>query len=97
MSDKIIQFPGGTDRPDPDPDRLSPVGEGALGLAGLTVDQEKAIQLVLSGMSFVCIGVSPTATGADFYTAVDGKREDLEPAKEHLGGILADALKKRGV
>jgi hypothetical protein len=70
------------------------VGEGP----PLTADQRKAISMIMSGLGFVAIAVSPTGeTGADFFVAVDGDREALRNAREHLQGVIDRAFAKRGI
>jgi len=96
MSDNVIQFPGAPGDGDGE-DRVSEPGSGVLGMAGLSADQEKAVQLVLSGKSFVCVAIEPTGTGADFFTAIDGLAQELGDAKPHLGGVVERALDKRGI
>jgi hypothetical protein len=81
----------------PDPGRFSPAGSGAVGIPGLTEDQEKAIQIILSGMSFVTVGLRPTGGGADFFNALDGQTDELRNAAPHLAGVVERALRKRGV
>ncbi len=104
MSDNIIQFPG----PAPEQNKPEQAAEqqgtsslnqslAAMGLPNLTADQEKAMQVVMSGMSFVCIGISPTDGGADFFTAVQGDAEHLRNAQAHLEGVIERAFDKRGI
>ena len=38
------------------------------------------MQIAMDGMSFVVVGIKPTDSGADFFTAVHGDREDLRNA-----------------
>lgn len=79
------------------PQRFSPPGDGSLGLPGLTQDQEKAIKMILSGMPFVILGIRPTDTGADFFTAIDGPTQDLRNAAGHIPHIIAQALDRAGL
>lgn len=74
-----------------------PGSQLARGPDGLTDDQRKAVQLVLSGMAFVCIGIKPTDRGADFFTAVDGDPSDLRNALDHLGGVIERAYGRKGL
>ncbi len=102
--DKIIKFPGAA-KPAAAPvateapttpatgDRV----DGKPGDDGLTEDQRKAIQVVVSGLPFVCIGIRPTDRGADFFTAVGGTATDLRNAADHLPGVIARAFAKRGL
>ena len=68
---------------------------GLLGAA--SEDQEKALQVIMSGMSFVCIGIRPTESGADFFTAVDGDAQELTDAAPHLDGVVDRALRRKGL
>ena len=68
-----------------------------MGIPGLSEDQEKAIQLVASGQSFVLVALSPTDTGADFFTAVDGQADDLRNAHGHLPGVIDRLFERRGI
>lgn len=52
--------------------------------------------MILDG-TFVCVGVRPTCTGADFLVAMDGRRQDLADAAPHLPDILRRALADRGL
>jgi len=92
--DNIISFPGPGDARRGE-DQISEAGDGSVGIPGLTADQEKAVQIVLSGMSFVCIGIKPEGDGADFFTAIHGQREDLMDAGPHLGGVIERAYQRK--
>lgn len=54
----------------------------------LTPEQTKAIGLILSGMPYICIGVKPTDTGCDFFTAMEGPEDDLRNCYDSLPGVL---------
>jgi hypothetical protein len=100
MGDKVIRFPGPEGLPGAGDEREQPVsgeGDGSLGIPGLSADQEKALRIAMDGMSFVIVGIKPTGSGADFFTAVHGKRGELADAAPHLDGILQRALEKLGV
>jgi hypothetical protein len=113
MNEKILQFPGApkktrerkpktppaqaVEMEQTTPQRFSPPGDGSLGLPGLTQDQEKAVKMILSGMPFVILGIRPTDTGADFFTAIDGPKQDLRNASGHIPHIIAQALDKAGL
>ena len=104
MSDNIIQFPGPAPENNKPDEQAVPAANdsmkqamAAMGLPNLTADQEKAIQVVMSGMSFVCIGISPTDGGADFFTAVQGDEDHLRNAQPHLEGVIERAFDKRGI
>lgn len=100
--DKVIQFPGsagdaGTRSQMPADEQVSGPGQGALGIPNLTQDQEKAFQIAIDGMSFVMIGIKPTDSGADFFTAVHGQRDDLANAADHLDGVIRRAFDRYGI
>ncbi|MBA3710518.1 MAG: hypothetical protein H0W83_17065 [Planctomycetes bacterium] len=107
MDDKIIRFPGGVPgnpttrtgakgaaRP-PHTTGASPPG-APLATDGLNEDQRKALGIVLSGMSFVLVGIKPTDRGADFFTVVTGDATDLRNAQPHLAGTIDKAYARRG-
>ncbi len=90
MQDNIINFPGQT-------------GHGAQDdqprFTGNDDDpaRTKALQILMSGMDFICIGVQPTADGADFFTAVAGSGGSLRDAEPHLLGVIGRALDREGL
>ena len=95
--DKILQFPGGAKRGET-PAKPPAKGDApAAGPDGLSEDQRKAMQIVLSGMPFVLIGIKPTPSGADFFTAVSGEPSDLRNAQDHLGGVIERAFSRKGI
>jgi hypothetical protein len=98
MSDKIIRFPGAA-RALVTPAAAEPAPEAAAaaGPDGLTDDQRKAVQLVLSGMSFVMVAIKPTERGADFFTAVHGDAAELRNAQPHLDGVIGRAYARKGL
>ena len=59
--------------------------------------QLKAMQLIMQGMTFVFVGLKPTQTGADFFTAVHGEHTDLRNASDEIPNIVARALHKEGI
>ena len=107
MSDEkpnVIQFPGGQPEEPSKPEQeeaasTSPSGGPLGGLLGgqLSPDQEKALQIIMSGMSFVCLGIKPTESGADFFTAVDGDAGELSDAQPHLDGVIERAMRRKGL
>lgn len=103
MSENIISFPGGKENDESlNPaanaeGRISEAGSGQMGIPGLTADQEKALQVVMSGMSFVLVGIKPTDTGADFFTAIDGNADELRNAADHIAGVVDRLYTKRGL
>jgi hypothetical protein len=64
---------------------------------GLNEDQRKALQIVLSGMPFVMVGIKPTQSGADFFTALHGEATDLRNAADHLPGVIERAYDRKGI
>ncbi len=93
MTDKIIKFPGAAK-----PQAAAETPAPALpGLDGLSDDQRKAMQIVLGGMAFVVVGIKPTDRGADFFTAVHGDATDLRNAQDHLAGVIARAMSRKGI
>lgn len=108
-SDKIIQFPraAGKSAAGTTPAKITDkktekrgdpaIGKTIPGADGLTEDQRKAMQVVLSGMGFVLIGIKPTPAGADFFTAIHGEAADLRNAQPHLDGVIERAPARKGV
>lgn len=106
MSDdpKIIRFPGlsGNPNPDdprqPDPPQLRPAGTPLPpGVPALEAEQQKALHTVTSGMTFICIGIKPTPTGGDFYSAIHGDPTDLRNALPHIYDVIHRAMLRRGL
>ena len=100
--DKIIQFPGAnktanksTKAAPPTPAENTTVMPP--GLEGLNEDQRKALQVVLSGMTFVLVGIKPTERGADFFTSVHGDSSELRNACDHLPGVIERAFDRKGI
>ena len=97
--DKIIRFPGlagGAKKPPAVSPVAAPVAP-EVGPDGMTEHQRKAMQCILSGMTFVFVGIKPTQTGADFYTAVHGDHGDLRNSLDHLSGVIERAYHRAGV
>lgn len=63
----------------------------------LSPDQQKAMQLIMSQVSFVMVGLKPTAIGCDFFTAVHGDKTDLSNASDELGNVIGRALSRKGI
>ena len=63
----------------------------------LNADQQKAIALILSGMTFVCIGIQPAKTGADFFTCLHGDHDELRNAEQHLPEVIGRLYSRKGV
>jgi hypothetical protein len=103
MDDKIINFPGAKSAAQAKPGKAKRVGKdepadaAAAAIDGLGEDQRKAMQIVLSGMGFVLVGLKPTASGADFFTAVHGDATDLRNARDHFTGVIERALDRKGI
>jgi hypothetical protein len=96
-SPKVIRFPGlGGRKADIEP-AAKTAKAPEIGADGLTDDQRKAIQVILSGMTFVLVGIKPTERGADFFTSVHGDAGELRNAQEHLDGVIARAFSKKGI
>jgi len=109
--DQRLFFPGfgpPGEQPEPDADdaetpsgetqgQASQEGSGQLGIPGLSADQEKAVQLALSGLGFVMVAIKPTDGGADFFTAVHGDADQIAAAHPHLDGVIERALRRHGV
>lgn len=66
-------------------------------LSNLSEDQQKAMQIVMSGMAFVLVGIQPSERGADFFTALHGEAADLRNAQPHLGGVIDRAYTRKGI
>jgi hypothetical protein len=63
----------------------------------LTARQQKAVQIIASGMAFVIVGIKPDATGASFHTSLHGDHTDLRNAKDHLLEVIARLYEREGV
>jgi hypothetical protein len=106
MDDKIINFPGALGAKPAAQAKLGkakragkdePAEAAAAAIDGLSEDQRKAMQIVLSGMGFVLVGLKPTTSGADFFTAVHGEAADLRNASDHFAGVIERALTRKGI
>lgn len=110
MNDKIIQFPGSDERkgkaaspkaPSPTKVNSTPsadqLQQAQTVLSGLSADQQKAMQIIMGGMPFVLVGIKPTPSGADFFTALHGDDADLRNAQDHLSGVIERAYSRRGI
>ena len=111
MTDKILQFPGaaGAERPAAKATKPAaeqpvnvPVDQAQLDaaqamLSQLSPDQQKAMQIIMSGTTFVLVGIKPTDRGADFFTAVHGDDTDLRNAQPHLDGVIERAFARKGI
>lgn len=67
----------------------------------IPADLQKAAHILNSSlngqMSMLIIGIKPSATGADFYTAVHGDETDLRNAADHLAEMITRALHRKGI
>lgn len=102
--DRILQFPGqGGRKPPTEPAKPRRAAKDApppsvpTDLAQLSEDQRKALSLVMSGLPFVIVGIKPTESGADFFTAVHGDAGDLRNASSHLPGVIERAFGRKGI
>ncbi len=112
MSDdeRIIRFPGSKPAKPAEPRPPSAKSAKARGpsapelppgvppeLANLSEEQRKAVSIVLSGMAFVLVGIKPSPSGADFFTAVHGEPSELRNAESHLPGVIERAYGRKGI
>jgi hypothetical protein len=95
--DKIIAFPGANRKGPPATAKGKAKDPANVDPEVLSEDQRKAMQLVLSGMSFVMVGIKPTPSGADFFTAVHGNSDELSAAQDHLPGVIERAFSRKGL
>ena len=99
--DKIIRFPGAAGKiPGKAAGKAAAKSSEPVpptGPDGLSEDQRKAMQIVLSGMPFVAVGIKATPSGADFFTAVHGEASDLRNARDHLAGVIERAMSRKGL
>lgn len=63
----------------------------------LNADQTKAVQMIVSGMTFICIGIKPTDSGADFFTSLNGDADELRNAEQHLPDVIARLYQRKGI
>ena len=106
---KVIQFPGvrsttvGAPAGQPEGALAPPAhvpAEPVLRLVDGTpasADQIKAVNMILSGMTFVCIAIEPAKTGADFFTALQGDHDELRNAEQHLPEVIGRLYNRKGV
>lgn len=112
MSDKIIQFPGSkiknpgvTAGPVQPEGALAPPNtakdvvqiRGPEGDVPLTEQQQKAIHCILSGLSFVFVGIRDTDGGADFFRAIHGSDASLRNALPHIHDQVDKAYYTKGL
>lgn len=101
----IIKFPGvrSTAVGAPDGDKPSvvedakPLPSDGRPAIPLNEDQQKAAGIIASGMTFICIGIKPTTSGADFFTALHGDADDLRNAEQELPAVIARLYARKGI
>lgn len=71
--------------------------DSAAKFSNLTEDQQKAIRLIMDGMSFVFVGLKPTNGGADFFTALHGDEAELRAAEDALPAVIGRLYVKKGI
>lgn len=108
MNDKIIKFPGfsAPQSPGGEPE-APPVPPAVLAKPDpahpeevtllLTARQQKAVQIIASGMAFVIVGIKPDTTGASFHTSLHGDHTDLRNAEDHLPAVIGRLYEREGV
>lgn len=92
--DNVIQFPGAKPKSSPASEQKAKPPRSP---EDLTEEQRKAIGIIMSGRAFVLVGIEPTQTGADFYTAVYGEKNDLRNALSHLPDVIVRAFNRKGI
>jgi hypothetical protein len=103
VTSKIIKFPGMArkDPSDPTPPLGTPVEKPSdqkpVLPVNLTEQQQKAVSCILSGMTFVFIGIQPSDSGADFFTALHGEDADLRNAQDHLPDVISRLYVREGI
>ena len=92
---KVIQFPGAKAPPQPaeKPSDRKPVLP-----MDLNEDQQKAVGIILSGQTFICIGIDqPASGGADFFTACHGDESFLRNAEGSLPDVIHRLFVRKGI
>ncbi len=74
-----------------------PMAAATAAMAALDEDRQKAIQVIMSGMPYVCVGIQPTDKGADFFTATGGDEAEIAKASPHLASVIERLLRRRGI
>jgi hypothetical protein len=89
---KVIQFPGAK------PPAEKPSDQMPVLPVDLSADQQKAIGIILSGQTFICIGIDqPASGGADFFTACHGDESFLRNAEDSLPGVIRRLFVRKGI
>lgn len=94
MSDKVLQFPGAK-KPEEKPPMVLKNDKGEE--ISLNEDQHKALNIILSNMTFILLGLKPIPTGADFFTVIHGDEQVLANAKDSLLMIIDRAYGRKGI
>lgn len=63
----------------------------------LSQAQQKAVNIVISGMPFIVVGILPTVSGADIFSALGGNKEELIKVYHKLGEILERAYEQENL
>ena len=63
----------------------------------LSQAQQKAVNIVISGMPFIVVGILPTVGGADIFSALGGNKEELIKVYHKLGEILERAYEQENL
>jgi len=79
------------------PDSLVFDATGVNELTPLAPDQNKAIEHILSGASFIFVGIKPGERGMDYYTAMHGDPADHRMAQDDIPGVVARLYLRRGI
>lgn len=92
--DNVIMFPGVKKN---DEEVLIPPPQIENGQIILSQAQQKAMNIVVSGMPFIVIGILPTGNGADIFSSLGGNKEELIKVYNKLGEILERAYEKENL
>ena len=63
----------------------------------LEQEQQQAMSTILGAKNFICIGIVPTETGADFHVSAGGDSADFHNALPHLELLVMNSLIKKGL
>jgi len=104
MNDKIIYFPGWEPKVASQESENSDNDDVILDILDFdegpefAPEQQKALNILNSGVSFVMIGIKPTDTGADFFNAIYFKdKSDISNCIDFLPNIINKACSKKGI
>jgi hypothetical protein len=90
--DNVIMFPGFKKN-----EVAIPPPQVIDGQIQLSQAQQKAMNIIISGMPFVVIGIYPIRNGADIFSSLGGNKEELIKAYDKLGEILERAYEKENL